>query len=174
MKYEHYDYKIAENEKYIYYVSSLGYVYRKDKLSKQKIRHQPYIHHNRVYVKINGKDCRLATLIAKTFMRDYDTSYCVGYKDKDIKNCNIENLYLYSKKTHGKITGKLAHRNRPVVIQEYKSKPVIYRSVREAAKALYCSYQCLLDYLNGVTKKSVVKKYGRKIFYKEDNKNERD
>ncbi len=163
-QYEHYQKLICENSKFYYYASSKGYISRVDKTTHRERIQTPYMHHNRLRVKVSSKDYNLAALIAKTFMRDYKDKCCVGYKDGNITNCSIDNLFLYSYSDHGRKTGYLS-RSHPVIVHEFKKEPVRYRSVREAAKALYCSYQTLLDYLKGASKHSVLKKYGRKIYY---------
>jgi hypothetical protein len=84
--------------------------------------------------------------------------------DGNPRNISIENMRFYSMRLHGKHTGHLS-KSRAVVIKDFKKDPIRYRSVREAAKALYCSYQTLLDYLNGSVRKSVLNKWGRKIYY---------
>lgn len=79
-------------------------------------------------------------------------------------------MFVYNYSTQGKTTGELNSKCKAVIVQE-RGKPAIrYKSVRKAAKALYCSYQTLLDYLEGKSKRSVLCVDGRKIYYASDNK----
>ena len=75
----------------------------------------------------------------------------VECKDKNPDNCNVKNLRLYTQSLHGKRTAP-ANKNKAVIVEGRK-----YKSVREAAKNNFVSYQTMLDYLTpGKVKKSVL------------------
>ena len=63
------------------------------------------------------------------------------------------------KREVARITGPMS-RSQAVVVQDKGRKPKEYSSIRKAAKALYVSYQTLLDYLTGKYKSSVLNKRG--------------
>jgi hypothetical protein len=65
-------------------------------------------------------------------------------------NCSADNLIIISKSEHGKRTGHLSRS------QKIIANGVEYMSVRACAKALFVSYQTLLDYINGKYSHSVL------------------
>lgn len=154
--------KIDESDRYIWYVSSTGRFFR----------HCPNIDKwkeltgnlNDKEIKINFVLYTKARLVAKHFHPKFDQSLCVGFLDGNQDNIHISNLYLYTKRQHGKNSGWKS-RSRKVAIKEKYQDPQTFRSVRQAAKYLYCSYQTLLDYLDGKVNKSVVDNQKRKIYY---------
>ena len=163
--FEHYSLMVAESDKKIWYANSNGSVTSMLKSIGKSLNIHPFNKGGHATVKINGKETRLSRLIASTFFRNFNPELRVGYKDGNRFNCSIENLYLYTQRIHGKRTGYMS-RSKSVIVKESRQEPVEYRSVREAAKHLYVSYQTLLDYLGGDVKHSVLKKRGRKIWYK--------
>lgn len=164
MSYDHYQKLIFENDKYLYYVSSLGYVSRKTKKTKELKLKSSFIKDGRLAVNIAGKTFSLGQLIAKAFMRDYKSNCCVGYKDGNRENCNIENLYLLTRYEEGKKVGKSNNCGKCVVVRENK-KTIKYRTIKAASKALHCNYRTLRDYLKGRYKSSVLDALGRTIYY---------
>jgi hypothetical protein len=162
---EVYALKVAESKLKIWYVSSDGSVTSVFKSINKKIIIHPFNKDGHATIKINGKETRLSRLIARNFIRGFNSQLRVGYKDGNKFNCNVNNLYLYTQTQHGKRTGYKS-RSKAVIVKEYRQEPIEYRSIRTAAKHLYCSYQTLLDYLSGTVKTSVLKKFGRKIYYK--------
>lgn len=189
---ESYSRLIAESTRSLYYLDTSGRLFRVSKhigASREGIdipSHHCYKNKNdkkgTVYITSNiggMKNVALHSLMARTFMRGYDPQkHCVGHRDGNPLNCALDNLYLYTRRSHGKHTGWQS-RSKGVIIKEYKQDPVKYRSVREAAKALFCSYQTLLDYLSGTSgPNSVLSVWGRQIYYEgetfEDAKKRRD
>lgn len=111
-------------------------------------------------------------MVYRSFSRNgFDSrKYYITYKDGNRENCVFDNLIPISRKHIPSLAKATAKVCRPVVIKEFKKEPVVYPSVRAAARALYCSYKTLLDYLGDVRKTSVLKKWGRKIYYLEERK----
>lgn len=161
--YEHHSRLIYENRSWLYYAHSKGYIYKILKSDNTKIKKLGYLKNGILVVKINGKEKNVKTIIAAKFMRDYKPGICVGCKDKNESNLNVENLYLYTYIMHGKLTGYKSRTKKIIVSEAGESK--VYRSVRSCAKALGVSYQTLLDYLSGKYKNSVLDKEGRVIMY---------
>lgn len=155
---------IFENEKYIYYVSSLGYVFRKNIRRGTKKIQSSFLKDGRLAVNIAGKTCFLGQLVAKAFLREYHNTCCVGYKDGNRMNCNTDNLYILTRPEEGRKVGRCNNREKRVVVQEGK-RIIKYRTIKAASKGLYCGYRTLRDYLKGKYKSSVLDIPGRKIFY---------
>lgn len=163
--YEHFSCRIHESDRYIWYAHSSGYFYKILKSNQKRIDLKGHIKDGDMVIKIgNGKAVLGKHLIAKYFYRNYHPGLCIQLIDGNPRNINIDNMRFYTLKHHGKLTGHLAN-SKAVIIKDFKKDPIRYRSVREAAKALYCSYQTLSDYLNGSVRRSVLNKWGRKIYY---------
>lgn len=166
-KYEHYKLLVLETRRKCFFVSTTGEATSYDKFSKIETKLKNSLHGGRVRVAIKGlHNPTLKRLVWQIVHGEITEDWHVQCIDGDERNCNITNLRLISKKEAARLTGPLS-RSQAVVIQEgrYCTR---YRSVREAAKSLYVSYQTLLDYLNKDVKHSVLKKRGRKIYYYND------
>jgi len=155
LQYEHYDIKVNESDRFIWYANSSGYFYKVVKSTKKVIQLHGYMKDGDFIIKMGTKTFMAKHLIASKFYKKYYQGICIELIDGNPKNVSITNMRFYSMKTHGKRTGYLA-KSKSVVIFRIGHEPVHYRSVRAAAKALYCSYQTLSDYLNGKVKKSVI------------------
>lgn len=160
----HYDQKITENKSYIWYVSSKGNFYKILKSEKRKIILNGYMKNDDWCIKIRNKTFLAKHLVAMTFLKKYYPGVCIELIDNNPKNVNVFNLKLYSYRTHGKRTGYKS-RSFPILISYSDGSSFKYRSVREASKKLNCSYQTLLDYLNGKVKNSVLNNINRNITY---------
>lgn len=155
---------IFENQKYIYYASSLGYVFRKNKHGGTEKIKSSFMKDGRLAVNIAGKTCFLGQLIAKAFLREYHNTCCVGYKDGNRMNCSADNLYILTRPEEGRKVGRYNNREKGVVVQEGKTI-IKYRTIKAASKGLYCSCRTLRDYLKGRYKSSVLDALGRTIYY---------
>lgn len=144
-KFEHYQVRIAESDRYIWYANSKGFVYKVLKSNGKVIQLSGYQKRGFKITKVRGYEENLSHLIASTFMRNYYDGCLIGYKDGDKSNCNVENLFIYSREEHGKNTGYLSKGKGVLLVKDGKKKR--YRSVREAAKSIHVSDQTLLDYL---------------------------
>ncbi len=125
-KFDHYSLLIHESNNYLYYVNSTGIIFKINKTSlsyNDKIYLNPYVKHNNLAIKIHGKEYLLKTLIAMKFSKEYYPGVCIGFKDKNFRNCNIENLYFYSMKEHGINTGYLS-KSKQVLIKEFGDQKV--------------------------------------------------
>lgn len=172
MRYDHYDIRFRENKTYIWYISSKGYVYKilKKEVDRNcyhnKIYLSGYIHAGKLVIKVaKNKTMLLKTLVASKFMKNYYPGCCINHKDNNQLNCNIENLYIYSMREHGKLTGYKNNKNKPIIISS-NGKTIEYRSSRIAAKDLFVSRETIRDYLLGKVKNSILNGY--QIQYKEE------
>lgn len=167
-RFEHFDFMFFESSKYDYYVSTKGYVYNRSKKTGQLIKRlKTYIHKRAAVVSIKPlNNPRLKRLVWKAVYGELTEDDHIQCIDGNELNCNIENLRKIPKAEAARIYGPRSRSQ--TVIVEYRGKKTEYSSVRKAAKALHCSYQTLLDYLTPKkVKKSVLKKWGRRIYYKE-------
>lgn len=166
-KYPHFDLKIDENNSFIWYCNSSGYVYKilKTDPKKKKIYLSGFIKKGQKVISIRQKQILLKTLVAKTFYSKYYPGICIAFKDKNPLNCSIDNMIFYSLVLHGKKTGGLTSKCKKVCISEKGKPQIIFSSVRKAANYLYCSYQTLLDYLNKKVSSSVLSNPDRYIFF---------
>ena len=167
-QYEHFQVLIATTRRKQYYCSTKGDVYTIDRFSGKKFKLHPNIKDGKPRISIHGtKDPYLKHCVWYVATGHWPTlDENVVPIDGNELNCNITNLKIVDKREVAKVTGPMSQ-SQVVVVQEYKKEPIEYRSVRQAAKALYVSYQTLLDYLKGKYKNSVLKKYGRRIYLKE-------
>lgn len=169
--FQHYSVKITESRVFVWYVNSEGFVYKIIKstitptFSGSKIMLPGYVKNGFKMIKVRSKEYKLSHLVASKFIKGYYPGCCVNYKDNNKLNCNVENLFIYSKSEHGKNTGYRSKAKAVIIKKNGINK--VYRSVREAAKAIYVSYQTLLDYLAGIYKTSVIDDLDLKIKYLE-------
>lgn len=161
--YDHHSRYLTESNRFIWYINSKGYIHKITKSTNKETILNGYIKDSFKIIKIKSVECRLSHLIAEYFLKDYYPGCCVGYKDGNKLNCDVENLYIYSRIQHGKETGYLA-KGMPVIIKR-KNKATRYRSIREAAKSINVSYQTLQDYLEKKVKYGVIKDMGVKAYY---------
>lgn len=151
---------IGETQRHKYYVSNQGYVlsvtsksYKEHKLSgyiKQGQKNALYV------VKIGTSEHCVKHLVAQAFLPEYrglDSN--VLHKDGNIKNCRADNLIIVPKSQVAKITGAKA-RSQAVIVIDSNKTGITFSSIRKAAIYLNCSYQTLLDYMNGKSKNSVL------------------
>lgn len=168
--FEHFVKLVKETPRRYVYVSTKGLAYTIDKQTNQKRELKRSLHDGKIRLCLHGWCPELKRLVWEVATgKRLTTGDIILPIDGDETNLTIENLKKITKREMSANTGWMS-RNNPVVVIDYKKAPVEYRSVRAAAKALYVSYQTLLDYLSGKYKSSVLKKYGRKIYYKNDGK----
>ncbi|MBR2385690.1 hypothetical protein IKA92_07385 [bacterium] len=125
-----------------YYVHTSGIVAVKYKNGKEKVL-SAFERDGDLFVKIINKDYKVKHLVAAEVFSKYRKGTNVIFKDGNFRNCDCYNLQIISKKLLGQRTGILAGRNTKIRINNE-----VYPSIRAAAKALYVSYQTLIDYLN--------------------------
>lgn len=158
---------ISETENHKYFVSNYGYVlsvtsksYKEHKLSgyvKQGRKNAPYV------VKIGNAEHCVKHLVAQAFMPEYNGSKSnIFHKDGNKRNCRIDNLIIVPKSQVAKITGPLS-RSQAIIVTDSKGNKTKYSSIRKAAGSLNCSYQTLLDFINGRYKNSVLDGYVIKL-----------
>ena len=154
---------VYETKQHKYYVSNQGYVlsvssksYKEHKLSgyaKQGRKNAPYV------IKLGNKEKCIKHLVAQAFIPEYKGAESnILHRDGNKRNCRVDNLIVVPKSQVAKITGPKSKSQRIIVI-DCCGKETVYSSIRKAANNLNCSYQTLLDYINGRYKKSVLDGY---------------
>ena len=142
--------RICEGKMFYYSVREDGAVIKTSKIRFKESRARPYIRRGMAAVKINNRDYTLKNLVAEHFIEEYKKGDYVEAADGDPFNCAVGNLRIYTQKEHGERTG-FRSRSHKII-----ADGVEYRSVRECARALFVSYQTVLDFLGGKSKKSVL------------------
>ena len=137
-----------------YCVYDSGLVTRTYKKSIREVRVAVYMRRGKACVKCGQKEFILKHLVASKFLPDYKKGMPVICVDGDEMNCNVENLCIMSNAQLGRLTGWQATAQAIKVKNKTTGKVKTFRSVREAAKSLNCSYQTVLDYLKGTYKNS--------------------
>lgn len=166
-EYEHFTQLIGETSRKLYYVTTKGEAFSKDKLTKQITKLNPNVKRGKLRLcihSIGNPYLKHAVWFAVTGHWPTRNENVIPIDGNEL-NCNIQNLKLIEKREVARITGPMS-RSQAVVVQDKGRKPKEYSSIRKAAKALYVSYQTLLDYLTGKYKSSVLNKRGRKIYLK--------
>ena len=140
-----------------------GSVTRTWKVSMVEERVRPYMHKGKLMVKCGQQEFTVKHLVAWAFLENYEKGDCIICVDRDERNCAVENLCVMKSRQLGKLTGHLS-RSCPVFVRNNESgQEVRYRSVREGAKALHCSYQTLFNYIKKEYKNSCLSKYTVKV-----------
>ena len=142
--------RICEGKRYSYSVREDGVVFKTSRIRFIENRAAVYLKQGKATVKINQKEYTLKNLVAEHFIESWHPGAYVEIINGDPFNCAAVNLRLYTQSEHGRRTG---YRSRS---QKVIADGVEYRSIRECAKALHCSYQTLLDYMGGNVKHSVI------------------
>lgn len=101
--------KDIEGYEGLYQVSNLGNVRSLDRCVKtkrgQRLRKGKLMHvmfyngYAQIKLRYLGKDRALCMhrLVAKHFMKNFDSDFVIGFKDGNPKNCRLDNLYLSDK-----------------------------------------------------------------------------
>ena len=143
--------RVAIGEVYAYKLREDGVVIKTSKKRFMQSRVKPYLKRGHATVKIAGKEVTLKNLVAKHFVNGYREGACVETLDGNPYNCATGNLRLRTRSEHGKRSGFKSR------AQKVVANGIEYRSIRQAAKGLHVSYQTLLDYMAGKTKRSVLR-----------------
>jgi hypothetical protein len=151
-------------KRFTYCVYENGTVTRTAKKSVKETKVKPYLKkgggRNRAYlmVKVNYKEYKVKALVAKYFCYGYKKGISVICADGNQRNCKAENLILCTQKEVGEEYGHLS-KSMPIVVKK-DGEEKQYRSMRQAAKALFVSYQTVFNYMNGKSgKRSVLSDY---------------
>lgn len=154
---------VYETKKHKYYVSNKGYVLSVSSKSYKEHRLSGYVKQGRVnapyVVKLGDKERCIKHLVAEAFIPGYkgkDSN--ILHKDGNKKNCRVDNLIIVPKSQVAKITGPQS-RSQKIKVTDLEGNITIYSSIRAASDNLNCSYQTLLDYINGRYKTSVLDGY---------------
>lgn len=142
-------------KKYLKDVALVLRPYKKKIWNKSKTKCRYHL-----FVKMHGpegmKYVKLAKIVATAFIRNTDNLY-IHHIDGNYKNCRADNLELLEKSNHGTITGYQKSQSKEIQqLDENGNVIKEYRSSRTAAKALYVSYQTILDICHGRIKKEAI------------------
>lgn len=118
-----------------------------------------YTKHGKAYVKCDRRDMVLKHIVAAAFLPEYRKGAAVVCIDHDEMNCAVDNLCVMTAKHLGRLTGHKARSEAVIVLDKRTGEIKNYRSIRRAAVGLCCSYQTMLDYINGKVKNSVLNDY---------------
>lgn len=148
-----------ESKLFKYYACSDGYILRvlKSNFNKEE-KVSVYNRRGVAYCKVNQKDVAVKKIIFKTFCPSFKEGSIIVNVDGNIFNCRLSNLKVITKREQGIRTGGRGN-NIPITVTYPNGKVNSFPSVRVAAKKLHCSYQCLLDYMKGTNKHSVLDGY---------------
>ncbi len=154
---------VYETNRHKYYVSNMGYVLSVSSKSYKERKLTGYIKQGRVnapyVIKLGTKEKCIKHLVAQAFIPGYKGADSnVLHKDGNKLNCRVDNLIVVTKSQVAKITGPQS-RAQKIIVTDCKGDETVYSSIRKAANNLNCSYQTLLDYINGRYKKSVLDGY---------------
>lgn len=137
-----------------YCVYDSGLVTRTYKKSIREVKVAVYMRRGKAAVKCGQKEFILKHLVASKFIPEYKKGMSVVCVDGDEMNCGVENLCVIGAAQLGRLTGWRATSQAIKVKDKTTGEVKTFRSVREAAKSLNCSYQTVLDYLKGTYKNS--------------------
>lgn len=166
-EYEHYSQLIYENSRFLFYIHSSGLYYKVSKKTNKHYLIKGFMKEGFRTFKINGTQARAKNLVASVFMKDWKPNMIVEVIDGDQDNICVTNLKLSTYRKHGCLTGHRS-RSRKVVVIDKDNNKTVYRSGRQAAKALYVSYQTLFDYLNNkVRHRSIIDEVANEVYLKE-------
>ena len=118
-----------------------------------------YMNQGKARVKCGQKEFVLKHVVAAAFLPEYRKGASVVCVDGDELNCSVDNLCVMSARQLGRLTGHKSKSHAVTVKDLSTGKVERYRSVKEAAKSLYCSFQTVLDYMEGKAKKSILSGY---------------
>ena len=144
--------RICDGKRGTYYATKNGDFYIVYKKSGLKRQLKSWEKKNRrggsdMCVKISDKDRLCKNLIAETFIKEYKTGDTVLLKDRNIKNCSLQNLEVVPKDIHARKTGAMSN-SKSVGLYENGKLVRKWSSARKAALDLYCSRQTITDACN--------------------------
>lgn len=149
-------YQFFHGERADYCVYANGTITRTWKKSMIEEIVKPYMHKGKLTVHVSGKNFIVKHVVAAAFLPNYRKGCSVVCVDRDETNCGEDNLCVISKRALGRITGWMSKSQKIEILRPGERAYKKYRSIREAAKSLNCSYQTLLDYVNKKNKSSVL------------------
>lgn len=150
--------KISSGQIYDYFACSDGYILRVRKTTYNETRVKEFLKRGTVIVKINYKEMAVKSIIAKCFIPGDHSGMIINHKDGNPWNNSVDNLSFISKKDFfNRIECNAKAESIEITAPDGRVK--VYPSIRKAAKALFVSYQTILDYLNGKYKSSILNGY---------------
>ena len=150
--------QIDESKLFLYFACTDGFILRVLKSTYQEERVKVYKRRGKAYGKVNQKDIPIKHLIAKAFIKGYKKGNIVECIDGNPMNCRLDNLRIITKQEFGKKTGGKGN-NIPIVVTFPDDSEQEFPSIRSAARALFVSYQTVIDILNGKYKNTVLDGY---------------
>ena len=148
-----------ETQRAIYCAYDNGSITRTWKGNKHEEECKVYLNKNNAFVKAGQKNIIVKHLMAELFIKGYKKGMPVLCADKNELNCSVDNLIICTKRQLGKETGHLSHKNHQLRVTFPNGKVKTYNSVRKASNELYCSYQTIIDYMNGKSINSILSGY---------------
>lgn len=142
-----------------YCVYSDGRVTRTWKKSMVEELVSVYLRRGKAIVKCSNKEFVLKHIVAAAFLPEYRKGASVICIDQNELNCSVDNLCVMSARQLGRLAGRKTKSWKVIVTDLRTGKTKKFRSVREAAKALHCSYQTVLDFMKGKYKNSCLGDY---------------
>ena len=177
-EFEDYHKKFHESTLRIYYISTkgkVGYVWRKELTKNGNRMDERFINwldpktviRNKkpiLTIVIHSTKFTVKNLVAKEFIKGYKfKDHLVDHRNNDYQNCSVMNLMLVSK--HKRLSEKASDRKTMLIAvrKRYESGWKHYRSIKEAAEALFVFNDTLANYLNRKTHYSILQDYDFKI-----------
>ncbi len=108
-----------------------------------------YLKRGKASLKCGQKEFIRKHVVAAAFLPGYKKGANVICVDGDELNCAVDNLCVMSKQQLGRLTGYKAKSYAVAVKEPNTGRVTRFRSVRDAAKSLHCSYQTVLDHMKG-------------------------
>lgn len=177
-EFEDYHKLFHESTLRLYYISTrgkIGFIWKKQlKANKGKmderlinwIEPKTIIRNNQPLLAavIDSDRMVIKNLMAKHFIKGYNfKDHLVDYRDGSYLNCSLLNLMLVNK--HKRLSDKASDRRTMLIAvkKKFEGQWNHYRSIKEAAEALYVFNDTLSNYLNHKTHYSVLQDYEFKI-----------
>lgn len=106
-------------------------------------------------ISLKGQQLSVAPLILGAFVPKPEGDYVVRFKDGNPCNVALSNMEWVSRSKHGELTGWKCRQSKRVLYINPNGISQFFRSARNAAKELNCSYQTILDICHGKVKKKM-------------------
>jgi hypothetical protein len=158
----------------LYYVSTLGKIGYINSIELQKnkgVMDEALIHWISPKTLVRGQKRLLSVvagsqkfilknLIARIFIRSYHLKeHIVEHKNGNFEDCSLKNLFLVSKHKILSLRAKTRKTNEIAVKKKGDTVWKTYRSIKEAADALFVYNDTLANYLNRRNRSSILMEY---------------
>lgn len=160
MAFEHYRRLFYETRDMLFYINSLGYIERYKKINftqhgtsakffervSSRVYERKDSHKKEIYLTsvVNHKRFAIKRLVAQNFSSQWEKGSKIYHKDGNIKNCNIENLLIYSHRYQP----PTAKRGKAIAIK-IDGKWKKFKMIKEAAEYMNVSLASLKRHIAG-------------------------